>query len=886
MKKLWISILVGLMVFPVLFGVPARAATPIKVIIDGTALSMDQPPVMVNGRTMVPLRAIFEAFNARILWDQKTQTVTATKDSTTIVLKIGSKNASINNKSVTLDVPGLNLKGRTMVPTRFVSEALGREVGWNQTTKVVTITSPAVDNGNTSSTPVTGVTGQDVSDYGDGRDLQVSFVRGGNEALVDQYRVFIVKTGYGLNLSSVQTIAAANYTALPVTGANPSFTLTSGSRTMDGDTIKNDQGYTVYVLTIGKGNNANVLSSSSSTVTLVNKTAAILGTIQVNDTNDYNDGRDVLVSFNKLADESKTSSYRVFAVKTANYTSFNLAAANAVPAANYTVISKTGSNISQVLSSGARDTDGALIRNGISYRVFVMAVNSSNTANSLLSAASSVLTLSTAGISNLSVSDVNDYNDGRDLRVSFTHAADESYISQYRIMVVPTSYYSSFSVSEANNVASAYYSAVGTSGSSTSLVLSSSTRDVRGSLIKNGINYRVYVLSVGSGSNSGSNILSPASAEIMLWNDYSLSAVTNLAVSDVNDYNDGRDLKVAFNHAADETYVSQYRIMVVPTSYYSSFSLSDANSVSSGNYTSIGTSGSVTSQVLASTTRDVRGSLIKNGVSYRVYVVSIGSGTYSGTNVLSASSAVITLLNGTSVTAVTDLSVSDVDDYSDGRDLRVAFTHAPDETYITQYRILIVPTSYYSSFSLADAINTPYYTVASTSGNSTSQVLDASAKDVRGAAIKDGVGYKVYVLSAADSNYSGPSVLSGASSAITLAGRAPVVSVTNVTYGVSNNVIRVSFTRSSNENNISEYRVLIVPAKQGFGLSDALGVQSSSYNAAAPNGADLTIAAAARDVNGNAISSGVKYKAYILAVSKGSGSQTGGLSDSTEDFEY
>lgn len=747
------------MVFPVLFGVPARADTPIKVIIDGTALSMDQPPVMVNGRTMVPLRAIFEAFNARILWDQKTQTVTATKDSTTIVLTIGSKNASINNKAVTLDVPGQNLKGRTMVPTRFVSEALGREVGWNSATKVVTITSPAVDTGNTNTTPATGVTGQDVSDYGDGRDLQVSFVRAGNETLVDQYRVLIVKAGYGLNLSSALTIASANYAVLPVTGANPSLTLTAASRTIDGDLVKNDQGYTVYVLTIGKGSSASVLSSGSSTVTLVNKTAALLGTIQVNDINDYGDGRDVFVSFNKLADETKTSSYRVFVVKAANYTSFNLAAANAVSSANYTVISKTGSNITQILSSGTKDTDGALIRNGVSYRVFVMAVDSSNTASSLLSAASSVLTLSTAGISNLSVSDINDYNDGRDLRVSFTHAADE-------------------------------------------------------------------------------------------------------------------------------TYISQYRIMVVPTSYYSSFSLSDANSIAGANYTSIGISGSVTSQVLASTTRDVRGSLLKNGVSYRVYVVSIGSGTYSGTNVLSAGSAVITLLNGSSVTAVTDLSVSDVDDYSDGRDLRVAFTHAPDETYITQYRIMIVPTSYYSSFSLADANNTPHYTVASTSGNSTSQVLDASAKDVRGTAIKDGTSYKIYVLSVADSNYSGPSVLSGASSAITLTGKAPVVSVTNVTYGVSDNVIRISFNRSSNETNISEYRVLIVPAKQGFGLSDALGVQASSYNAAAPNGADLTIAAAARDVNGNAIVSGVKYKAYILAVSKGSGSQTGGLSDSTEDFEY
>ena len=201
MKKLWITILVGLLVIPMMFQISTRAANvPIRVIIDGVPLSTDQAPVMVNGRTMVPLRAIFEAFNTTIRWDQKTQTVTAYKDDTTIILKIGSKIATINNKAVTLDVPGQNLKGRTMVPTRFVSEALGHEVGWNPTTKVVSITTSATNVGNVS--PVSSVVAQDVSDYGDGRDLQVSFTRSANESLVDHYRVLIVKAGHAFNLRS------------------------------------------------------------------------------------------------------------------------------------------------------------------------------------------------------------------------------------------------------------------------------------------------------------------------------------------------------------------------------------------------------------------------------------------------------------------------------------------------------------------------------------------------------------------------------------------------------------------------------------------------------------------------------------------------------------
>ncbi|WP_449601353.1 stalk domain-containing protein [Paenibacillus sp. Marseille-Q9583] len=884
MKKLWISILVVLVVFPMMFQSSVKAATPISIIIDGVRLSTDQAPVMVNGRTMVPLRAIFEAFNATIKWNQKAQTVTATKDDTTIMLKIGSKTATINNKAVTLDVPGLNLKGRTMVPTRFVSEALGHEVGWNPKTQVVTITTSASNVGNAG--PVSNVVAQDVSDFGDGRDLQVSFTRAANESLVDHYRVLIVKSGNILNLSSAQTITSYNYSMVLPTGTNPSINLTSASRTVDGDSIKSNQAYVAYVLTIGKGSNASALSSGSSTMTLVNKTVAAINNVQVNDISDYGDGRDLSVSFNKLSDESKVSSYRIFVVKATNYSNFNLATANNVTSANYTLVSKTGNNITQILSSGARDVDGALVKTGVSYRVFVMAIDSSNAANNVLSSVSSAITLSNIGVSNLSVSDVNNYNDGRDLRVSFTHATDETYISQYRILVVPTSYYSSFSLAEANNISSAYYTAVSTTGTTTNQVLTSSTRDVRGALIKNGVNYKVYILSIGS-SNTG-NVLSSPSSVITLLNDSSVSMVSNLSVSDVNDYGDGRDLRVSFTHPTDETYISQYRIMVVPTSYYSSFSLAEANNVSSSNYTSVSTSGSSTSQVLNSSTRDVLGASIKNGTSYRVYVLSIGSGIYWDSNVLSSASSVITLLNDSSVKAVINLSVSDVNDYGDGRDLKVSFSHATDETYINQYRIMVVPTSYYSSFSLSDAnnVSSANYTSVSTSGNSTSQVLDSSARDVRGNLIKPGISYKVYVLAVGGSNYSGPNALSGESSVITLSTtKSPVISVTNVTYKEDDGRILISFVKSANESNISEYRVLVVPSKQGFGSADAIEVRSSYYTSVTPNGTNPSIFTATRDVNGDSIVKGVKYKVYVLAVANNSGVQNGGLSNSTEEFE-
>lgn len=118
-----------------------NASSPggIKVLLNNQPLSFDQPPVIVNDRTMVPLRAIFQALGAEVNWDGATQTVTATRGDTVIILVIGSPTAFKDGETVTLSQPALLLGGRTMVPLRFVSEALGAEVNWDGATQTVTI---------------------------------------------------------------------------------------------------------------------------------------------------------------------------------------------------------------------------------------------------------------------------------------------------------------------------------------------------------------------------------------------------------------------------------------------------------------------------------------------------------------------------------------------------------------------------------------------------------------------------------------------------------------------------------------------------------------------------------------------------------------------------
>ncbi len=109
--------------------------------IDGKSTTLDQAPVIVNGRTLVPIRFISEAFGASVDWNNSTREATIKLLNNTIVLKVDSATATVNGYNVYLDAPATIIKqtGRTVVPIRFVSDSLGADVTWNSTNKSVTI---------------------------------------------------------------------------------------------------------------------------------------------------------------------------------------------------------------------------------------------------------------------------------------------------------------------------------------------------------------------------------------------------------------------------------------------------------------------------------------------------------------------------------------------------------------------------------------------------------------------------------------------------------------------------------------------------------------------------------------------------------------------------
>lgn len=115
------------------------APQEIKVIINGELLTCDQPPVMLNDRILVPLRAIFEKLGAQVIWNESSQSVNATKSETSVSLAIGGTVMYVNNSEKMLDVPAQLINGRTLVPVRAVSEAFGCNVSWNETDSTVSV---------------------------------------------------------------------------------------------------------------------------------------------------------------------------------------------------------------------------------------------------------------------------------------------------------------------------------------------------------------------------------------------------------------------------------------------------------------------------------------------------------------------------------------------------------------------------------------------------------------------------------------------------------------------------------------------------------------------------------------------------------------------------
>ncbi|MBU8905954.1 stalk domain-containing protein [Desertibacillus haloalkaliphilus] len=150
MKRPFLHLFMFITIISLLVPTSGALAQQISVYIDSEQQQYDQPPIIKNGFTLVPLRGIFEALDASVDWNQSQQVVTAKKGQTDISLQIGSSVAFVNGTVVHLQQPAEIVNNRTLVPLRFVSESLGAKVSWNNTTKTVAITTLNAQHGSSN----------------------------------------------------------------------------------------------------------------------------------------------------------------------------------------------------------------------------------------------------------------------------------------------------------------------------------------------------------------------------------------------------------------------------------------------------------------------------------------------------------------------------------------------------------------------------------------------------------------------------------------------------------------------------------------------------------------------------------------------------------------
>ncbi len=141
MKKI-ISLIITLVIAA--SSVTVFAQKDITILKDGEELSFDVAPYIVDGFTMVPMRAIFESIGAKVTWDQETKTVIALYDANeeakALVLQVGANYAFLNGEKKEFKKAAEIVNDRTFVPLRAVNETLGYKVDWDQDTYTVTIT--------------------------------------------------------------------------------------------------------------------------------------------------------------------------------------------------------------------------------------------------------------------------------------------------------------------------------------------------------------------------------------------------------------------------------------------------------------------------------------------------------------------------------------------------------------------------------------------------------------------------------------------------------------------------------------------------------------------------------------------------------------------------
>lgn len=136
---------------------------PVSLKVDGDAVTSDVPPVIIKERTLIPARAAFESMGADVSWDEDARLVEVSMGTSNVRLTIDSDTAFVNGNAVKMDVPAMIIDDRTVIPVRFVGEALSCGVDWDEVSRTVILTSP--DENGSGATRIESIEVKDKPDF-------------------------------------------------------------------------------------------------------------------------------------------------------------------------------------------------------------------------------------------------------------------------------------------------------------------------------------------------------------------------------------------------------------------------------------------------------------------------------------------------------------------------------------------------------------------------------------------------------------------------------------------------------------------------------------------------------------------------------------------------
>lgn len=141
-SKILLAVLSSAMLFS---AIPAYAQTPLILQINnkimtanGIEKEIDSEPMIINQRTLLPIRTIIEEIGGTVDWNKETQEIILTYQGNTIRLVIDSTTAYLNDTAITIDTAPMIINGRTMLPIRFIAESFHFDVVWDNQTITIT----------------------------------------------------------------------------------------------------------------------------------------------------------------------------------------------------------------------------------------------------------------------------------------------------------------------------------------------------------------------------------------------------------------------------------------------------------------------------------------------------------------------------------------------------------------------------------------------------------------------------------------------------------------------------------------------------------------------------------------------------------------------------